>query len=638
MGIMQNLIDGDADIQSFSNWYEVAGKNDLVPRRLNLPIKPFAYYKDELDSAVAQFGAEIAKADALVATNQANAITAVNQAIEGVAIDANLVTDALIKTVPKMGGIARNQAAKNAEQVSVKDFGALGDGTGATVVHWYTAGSLHYRNYADLAAVQVDYPHVTSSADTIDWASCQAAVLNSRRVHAPAGTYVFNKPVRTNHSLSFFNADSGITFYGDGMRTVFTRGDAAVATRALITDTNAVKLAADQANANEACFNFHGSNNDFHGFRIVNSRIGIYLGQDYSKSTDESVCHNNTSRITFSRCGVGYMSACSQGNHYNNCSDLHFVQCQIDAYLKAGGRWTNPLSNNNRNTFSKICSARGRVGLWIESGDTNTIYDWHGEGCGQTAFENPFPVPSGLPGGIKSGVHIIGGQSNRVFGSHMENNQVELYNYGYANEYYGNGYHEDTPDGTAVIAATPFGAFISSKTLYTTNISDLSNTNQLAFPNVSFGVTLKGTTLNLNNRIIKKKSSTTAKTYDTSESKELGAIAANTSVDVELWANGAANESGHFVVTVLGITTSDRVASSAKFTVLASRNSTGGLFADHIIAGDTLRAAGENEGDSLEKITATVIRVGAALKLRVKAAQFRDLTSCSVRIEGFFNK
>lgn len=50
-------------------------------------------------------------------------------ALEGVAIDANLVTDAVIKTVPKNGGIARNQAAVNQRVISIKDYPVASDAT-----------------------------------------------------------------------------------------------------------------------------------------------------------------------------------------------------------------------------------------------------------------------------------------------------------------------------------------------------------------------------------------------------------------------------------------------------------------------------------------------------------------------------
>jgi len=94
----------------------------------------------------------------------------------------------------------RTQAEKNAEQVSVKDFGAIGDGTNHTVNEWTVVGSKIY--YPTLAAMQIDYPHITGLSDSIDWAACQAAidfvgkggdVLFNQTAQ---NTYLINKPLK----------------------------------------------------------------------------------------------------------------------------------------------------------------------------------------------------------------------------------------------------------------------------------------------------------------------------------------------------------------------------------------------------------------------------------------------------------
>lgn len=59
--------------------------------------------------------------------------------------------------------------------VSVKDFGAIGDGTYHPVSEWYTPGFSAYRGYANLAEVQAKYPHVTAATDSIDYVAIQAA-------------------------------------------------------------------------------------------------------------------------------------------------------------------------------------------------------------------------------------------------------------------------------------------------------------------------------------------------------------------------------------------------------------------------------------------------------------------------------
>lgn len=74
------------------------------------------------------------------------------------------------------GAVGRTAAEKLSDMVSVKDFGAIGDGTLHLVSEWYTPGLDAYRGYANLAEVQAAYPHVTSGGQSIDWAATQAAL------------------------------------------------------------------------------------------------------------------------------------------------------------------------------------------------------------------------------------------------------------------------------------------------------------------------------------------------------------------------------------------------------------------------------------------------------------------------------
>ena len=101
----------------------------------------------------------------------------------------------------------RTQREKNAEQMSIKDFGAIGDGTLHKVSEWTVAGVRKY--YKDLAAIQVDYPHVTSLDDSIDWAATQKAInslpnqtgdirspraaVNGGKAFVPKGNYRLNR-------------------------------------------------------------------------------------------------------------------------------------------------------------------------------------------------------------------------------------------------------------------------------------------------------------------------------------------------------------------------------------------------------------------------------------------------------------
>ena len=69
----------------------------------------------------------------------------------------------------------QRELAKKAyrDNQTIYDYGAVGDGTLHTVEEWYLVGSVNYRGYANLAAVQADYPFVTDK----DFSCDQAAIL-----------------------------------------------------------------------------------------------------------------------------------------------------------------------------------------------------------------------------------------------------------------------------------------------------------------------------------------------------------------------------------------------------------------------------------------------------------------------------
>lgn len=82
-----------------------------------------------------------------------------------------------------------------ADVISVKRYGAIGDGVYRPVSDWYTIGASAYRGYANLAAVQVDYPHVTSATQSVDWAGIQAAINTGKQAYAPTGKYLCTDPL-----------------------------------------------------------------------------------------------------------------------------------------------------------------------------------------------------------------------------------------------------------------------------------------------------------------------------------------------------------------------------------------------------------------------------------------------------------
>ena len=102
-------------------------------------------------------------------------------------------TDLLIRTKYN-----RTLQSKLGEFISVKDFGAIADGTLHPVSEWTVVGSRIY--YENLVAIQKDYPHVTALTDSIDWAATVKAfgVSNVVNFGDDKNHYVVNKTAFTN--------------------------------------------------------------------------------------------------------------------------------------------------------------------------------------------------------------------------------------------------------------------------------------------------------------------------------------------------------------------------------------------------------------------------------------------------------
>lgn len=113
--------------------------------------------------------------------------------------------DALIGVkYPAVGGYPRTQHDKNLETVSIKDFGAIGDGVNHPLSE----------RYLTLTSAQSVYPFVTSLSQSIDWAATQAAFNASDAITAPAGKYYISGNVTKKSSPIWFKGDGvGITIF-----------------------------------------------------------------------------------------------------------------------------------------------------------------------------------------------------------------------------------------------------------------------------------------------------------------------------------------------------------------------------------------------------------------------------------------
>lgn len=148
--------------------------------------------------------ASVTEAQEVILQAPLDAAAAAQQVLNGKVSKAELAAaggSTLVGT-QSPGGILRTLFEKLAEMYSIKDEGAVGDGTFYPVSDWYTPGFAQYRGFADLSAVQVKYPHVVRPDHSVDWAATQSAYNKAGTaaagfggVDVPLGVYVLNDTV-----------------------------------------------------------------------------------------------------------------------------------------------------------------------------------------------------------------------------------------------------------------------------------------------------------------------------------------------------------------------------------------------------------------------------------------------------------
>jgi hypothetical protein len=111
------------------------------------------------------------------------------------------------------GAVTRDAQAKMRDGVSIKDFGAIGDGTLHTVAEWIIPGALG--RFANLTALQAQYPFVTGTSWSIDRAAIQAAHIASKQVFYPSGTYHMGDFSTVENMVDLSTLGAGIAIQTD---------------------------------------------------------------------------------------------------------------------------------------------------------------------------------------------------------------------------------------------------------------------------------------------------------------------------------------------------------------------------------------------------------------------------------------
>lgn len=550
--------------------------------------------------------------------------------------------DLAFKFGPLAKGPSRTLLNKLVEQVSIRDFGAIGDGALHTVQEWIDSGK-----FSSLADIKTEYPHVTALTDSVDWAAMQLCINMRKNVYAPAGTYHFgDKRPDTPHSGSPNRVDSSAYIFGDGCKTIFTRNAIAEpATRILKPDGTLDIDATDDINNAEAVFAIHGSYYKFSDFMIRNSRVGFYFGQDLRNLTEKSACYKNIIRdVQIRNCGTGVLFSSAYGNHYNDISNIHFIENQIDCEMRNGKHDVVTIANNNRNYFTNIRSNRSIVGLWCTAGDTNRFTCWDGEGCGASPTNNPYPVPVGLPKladgvtQITNGVHIFtgNGQLNKIFNCQMEACDVELYNNNYRNSFVNNGYHEAVANSTQVYNLQEPGLWLSHNTVFTPSFYSISNLNTNAFPTATdFGFVVKSIASKNYTGTQEVKTSRTASNYSRKRIYDIGAVAANGTATVNIWGDSDPSSAANIKVKVTALSSTGILSFANEMAISAYRSSTKSLSRYYMQELYKLRASGQGAGDSTTVIVPTVANGGSSTRdlILTLTMPAYDMASVFVEVE-----
>lgn len=262
-----------------------------------------------------------------------------NDAINNTAVEGGVLADTFVTvTANGVGTVARSQRNVNGERVSVKDFGALGSGVASPVSHWHTIGATNYRGYANLAAVKVDYPHVVTGNETIDWVAFVAGTkyltsVGGGCLSVPSGKYMTNANINIPANIWVQGAVRGSTkVHGDNVpHTGFT-----------LTAENCFLSDIFIANMD---IGIYGNENTRYSkvfnCKLTGNNLGIEWHQGYINS-----CYGN--EITFNKWGGVISGESFQFNFYDNVVDNNLGGLGLLVLGSAGAVIQNNTIEGNR--------------------------------------------------------------------------------------------------------------------------------------------------------------------------------------------------------------------------------------------------------------------------------------------------
>jgi parallel beta-helix repeat protein len=202
--------------------------------------------------------------------------------------------------------------AGNPAFVSVKDFGAVGDGNSKPLSNYF----------ANLSAAQTYFPAATSLSDQLDWAAFSKAIQSNRTIFVPAGTYQFG-------ANSLFIQGSNIKIHGTGQTSLITTS---------VLPNSSVNGMIQLGNCSNIVFEDIGfSSTSVYGSQLVDNFYGLVWSQN-----------RNLLQIIFQRCYFTAPTANTNGikiiNENSQIADN--IEC-IDCIFQDLGRMGVEFQNHN---------------------------------------------------------------------------------------------------------------------------------------------------------------------------------------------------------------------------------------------------------------------------------------------------
>jgi hypothetical protein len=298
------------------------------------------------------------------------------------AVDASIVS----YTADFTGATAQTVQTKLEQYVSVKDFGAVGDGVAD-----------------DTAAIQ---------------AAVDAVAPTGGSVYFPHGDY---------RLVGTAGAD-GIVH---GIHVPFTGGGIEGQGKSITLYGDGGESRLIGVTANMYVVRFTGNNSAFRDLAIIGNDTSSGLVLTSSNTTadmgDEQISYNAFTRLLIGNCGEnGILLQCPLGSsaggvYYNNFSDSYIYYGASGATRKGRGIYMRELAavgsngSNNRNIFRGVTMKRLNTGVQIDDGDTNSFYSCHFEAINGTGG------PNAVATAVKVGPPVYRAtQLNRFFGCQTE--------------------------------------------------------------------------------------------------------------------------------------------------------------------------------------------------------------------------